>query len=121
MNQKRTLVIGASENPARYSNLAIHSLVNKNIEVLALAKRAGNVAGIQIKTSFPNDENINTITMYIGPERQPEYYSAIINLKPQRVIFNPGTENREFYSLLKKNSIEVLEACTLVLLSTAQY
>lgn len=118
---KRTLVIGASENPARYSNMAIHSLLNHNIEVVALAKRTGEVEGVKIITSFPKTEKIHTVTMYIGPQRQPEYYDDIIALKPKRVIFNPGTENKEFYTLLENYNIMVEQACTLVLLSTGQY
>lgn len=120
MKNKRTLVIGASENSARYSYLAIISLLKNNYEVVALAKRTGKVFGIPIQTNFPKG-NINTVTLYIGPHRQPEYYQKIIRLKPERVIFNPGAENDEFVELLEKNSIKAVEACTLMMLSTRQY
>ncbi len=122
MGNKKTLVIGASANPARYSNLAIHSLRQKDYEVVALAKRAAQVADVEIVTKFPAaDENIHTITMYVGPQNQPEYYKPILSLQPKRVIFNPGTENPELMKQLRENGIEVTVACTLLLLSTGQY
>ena len=93
MENKKTLVIGASPNPARYSNLAIRSLRGKGNDVVALAKRTGKVADVEIVTSFPSQENIHTVTMYVGPQNQPEYYEPIFSLNPERVIFNPGTEN----------------------------
>ena len=118
---KKTLVIGASENPARYSNKAILALRNHKHTVIALAKRAGHVNGVNIETSFPGNEEVNTVTLYIGAQHQPEYYSNIMELKPKRVIFNPGTENKEFVDLLKGKGIEAEEACTLVLLSIGNY
>lgn len=118
---KKTLVIGASENSARYSFKAIHALRNHDHEVVALAKWAGQVGDVSIQTEFPVEEEINTVTLYIGSQRQPEYYSDIIKLKPKRVIFNPGTENAEFANLLVENGIEAEEACTLVLLSIGNY
>ena len=117
---KKTLVIGASENPARYSNMAIRSLRNSNHEVLALAKRRGKVGDVSFQTQFPEDP-IHTVTLYVGPQRQPEYYSPILEMKPERVIFNPGTENDEFIQLLEENGIEAVEACTLVMLSIGNY
>ena len=120
MKIKRTLVIGASENPARYSNMAIRSLRNHNHEVLALAKREGKVDDVNITTEFP-DEDIDTVSLYVGPQWQTEYYEKVLKLKPQRVIFNPGTENPEFENLLEENDIEAVEACTLVMLSIGNY
>lgn len=121
MINKKTLVIGASENPSRYSHLAIHALRKNQHEVIAIAKRAGKVSDVVFQTEFPANENIHTVTMYIGTERQKEYYSNLIELKPERVIFNPGTENFALEELLEKNGIETIHACTLVLLSTGQY
>nr|WP_319571987.1 CoA-binding protein [uncultured Draconibacterium sp.] len=118
---KRTLVIGASENPARYSNKAILALRRNNHEVVALAKRKGLVDDVAIETTFPQNEDVHTVTLYVGPQHQPEYYSDIIRMKPQRVIFNPGTENPEFAEKLEANGIETEEACTLVLLSIGDY
>ena len=121
MVEKKTLVIGASTNPLRYSYMAVHSLRNYGYGVVALAKRTGEVAGVQIQTEFPSDENIHTVTMYVGPKNQSEYYQAILDLKPERVIFNPGTENIELAEKLQLEGIEAIEACTLMMLSTGQY
>ena len=118
---KHTLVIGASENPERYSNKAINALRLHNHGVFALAKRGGKVNDVIIQTAFPEGKNIHTVSMYIGPQRQSEYYDQIEALKPQRVIFNPGTENDVFASRLRAIGIEVEEACTLVLLSLGIY
>lgn len=88
---------------------------------MALAKREGKVADITIQTDTEKIGNIHTVTLYIGPERQPEYYEFLIQLNPKRVIFNPGTENSELAEILEKNGIETLEACTLVMLNTGQF
>jgi predicted CoA-binding protein len=118
---KKTLVIGASTNPERYSNKAIHSLRNYGNEVIALAKRAGKVADVEIQTEFPENEEVNTVTMYVGAKHQPEYYRHILDMKPDRVIFNPGAENLEFEEMLEMKGIETIEGCTLVMLHTNQY
>ena len=118
---KRTLVFGASLKPNRYSNLAIQRLVNNGIPTEAYGLKSGEISHVEVKTKLDEFQNIHTITLYINPDRQKQYYSEIIDLKPKRVIFNPGTENPEFYKLLKDNNIEVNVACTLVLLSTGQY
>jgi predicted CoA-binding protein len=121
MENKKTLVIGASINPERYSNMAIKLLRRYNHAVLALAKRAGKVDDVEIQTEFPVNEDIHTVTMYLGAERQPEYYQAILELKPERVIFNPGAENFELSDMLEMKGIETIEGCTLVMLNTSQY
>ncbi|SHE99668.1 hypothetical protein SAMN05444274_103200 [Mariniphaga anaerophila] len=120
-NNKRTLVIGASTNPERYSNKAIQMLREYNHDVVALAKRTGNVDDVTIQTDFPDEARIHTVTLYIGATRQPEYYEHILKLNPQRVIFNPGTENSEFKKMLESKSIETVEGCTLVMLRTNQF
>lgn len=120
IENKTTLVIGASENPARYSNRAIYSLRDRGHHVVALAKRMGQVADVAIQTEFP-DDSIHTVSLYVGPQRQPEYYSKVLELNPKRVIFNPGTENPEFETLLEENGIEAVQACTLVMLSIGNY
>ncbi|WP_343488436.1 CoA-binding protein [Allomuricauda sp. d1] len=117
----KTLVFGASLKPHRYSNLAIQRLVAHHKDTVAFGLREGNVAGISVTQDLDTFNDIDTITLYLGPQHQKEYYDAIINLKPRRVIFNPGTENPEFYEILKENNIEVEVACTLVLLGTGQY
>ncbi len=121
MSNKTTLVIGASTNPARYSHLAIHSLRRNGHDVIALAKKAGQVFDVSIQTEFPENYTIHSVTMYIGSQRQEEYYQSILNLKPERVIFNPGAENSVLQELLEENGIEAIEACTLVMLNTGQF
>ncbi len=118
---KKTLVLGASLKPNRYSNFALQKLVNNNIETVAFGLKKGDIAGVTIDTALVNYKAINTVTLYLNPKRQAAYYNYILSLKPERVIFNPGTENPEFYSILKTNGIYFEEACTLVLLSTNQY
>ena len=119
--QKRTLVIGASENPDRYSNKAIKKLNANNHPVVALGLRKGQVDGVEIVTELGTEEDIHTVTMYVGPKNQPSYFDIIAGLKPQRIILNPGTENPELEKVAEENNIEVLHACTLVMLSTGQY
>ncbi len=122
MENKKTLVIGASTNLERYSNMAIRALRRHGNDVVALAKRNGKVADVAFLTTFPSQQqNIHTVTMYIGPRNQPEYYNLILSLNPARVIFNPGTENNLFAQKLKEKGIETVEACTLVMLSIGQY
>ncbi len=118
---KKTLVIGASTNPARYSNMAIKTLLKHGHEVIALAKREGQVESVKILTKFPENELIHTVTMYVGEQHQPEYYQPVLDLQPERVIFNPGTENYEFIELLESKGIETIEGCTLVMLGTGQF
>jgi len=118
---KKTLVIGASENPDRYSNKAIKSLVSHNHEVVAIGLRAGEVARVSFNSEKTAFENVDTVTLYVGPQNQPEYYNYVLGLKPKRVIFNPGTENPEFITKLESAGIYQEIACTLVLLATGQY
>ncbi|NUY80857.1 CoA-binding protein [Flavobacterium sp. MAH-1] len=121
MTPKKTLVLGASENPMRYSYLAINSLVNKKHPVVAVGLKEAEVAGVKILTTPAPFADVDTVTLYLNPQRQQQYYDYIVGLKPERVIFNPGTENPELYSILKENGIEIEVACTLVMLSTSQY
>ncbi len=118
---KTTLVFGASLKTNRYSNIAIHRLQENNIDTKAFGLRAGYVGSVQITTNLSDIKNIDTITLYMNPSRQSEYYYQITELAPRRVIFNPGTENPEFYKLLGEKGIQVEVACTLVLLATGQY
>ena len=119
--KKKTLVIGASLNPSRYSNLAIHRLRTYDHPVKAFGLRSGTVADVDIDTELVQYEEIDTITLYLNSKRQEQYYDYILSLNLKRVIFNPGTENTEFYELLRRNNIEVEVACTLVMLGTRQY
>ena len=119
--KNETLVIGASLKPNRYSNIAIKRLRDYNQPAKAIGLRSGEVEDVTIETTLKDFKNIDTVTLYLNPKRQVEYYNYIIGLKPRRVIFNPGTENPEFYKMLRDNAIEVEIACTLVMLSTNQY
>ena len=116
-----TLVLGASIKPERYSNIVIGRLVRNGETVKAFGLKAGEVNGVTIDTKLFPYEDIDTVTLYLNPSRQSAYYDYIIGLKPKRVIFNPGTENPEFYKLLIENKIHAEVACTLVLLATNQY
>ena len=118
---KRTLIIGASNNPERYAYKAAERLLAHGHEIELLGLRPDTIFGKTIDTERKAYEGLDTLTLYVGPQRQPEYYDYVISLKPKRVIFNPGTENAEFETLLEKNGIEAEEACTLVLLGTGQY
>ena len=121
MKNKKTLVLGATSKPDKYAYLAITKLVDKGHSVLAIGHNAGEVAGIKIQTKAIPLKNIDTVTLYLNPARQRDYYNYVVEAKPKRVIFNPGTENPEFYQLLQLNNIKVEVACTLVLLKTNQY
>ncbi len=115
------MIIGASENPERYSNKAVKALMKKNFPVNLLGKTTGKINDIEIKTGFPKFENIHTVSLYLNPVYQEIYYDYIISLKPERVIFNPGAENPAFMRLLESNNIAAEDACTLVLLSLNAY
>jgi predicted CoA-binding protein len=118
---KKTLVLGASLKPERYSNIAIHRLQRNHHEVKAFGLKSGDVSGVEIDTELLDYEDIDTVTLYLNPTRQKEYYDYIVSLKPNRVIFNPGTENPELYNILDANGIAYEAACTLVLLGIGQY
>ncbi len=118
---KKTLVLGATTNPDRTAYTAIHKLVNYGHPVIAVGIKQGEVAGVPIEQGQPGVEGIDTVTLYVGPKNQPVFYDYILKLKPQRVIFNPGTENPELEAKLKENNIDFVEACTLVMLSVGKY
>ncbi|WP_456314065.1 CoA-binding protein [Pseudomonas shirazensis] len=121
MKNKKTLVLGATTKPDRYAFRAINMLVQKGHTVLAIGQNTGEVAGVKIQTKAVPIKNIDTVTLYLNPTRQRDYYNYIIEAQPKRVVFNPGTENPELYQLLELNNIKAEVACTLVLLATNQY
>ncbi len=118
---KKTLVFGASLKPNRYSNYAVQRLVANTVETVAFGLKEGEISGVKIDTELTEYKDVHTVTLYLNPKRQAAYYNYIVSLKPERVIFNPGTENPEFYNILKANNIAFEAACTLVLLATNQY
>ena len=117
----KTLVIGASENPQRYSNLCIKRLKEHGHEVVAVGAKDGEAHGVHIQKAKEEFKNIDTITLYLNPNRQKEVYDYILSLSPRRIIFNPGTENAELEKLCTQKNIEVVVACTLVMLSVGDY
>lgn len=121
MNAKKTLVLGASDNPSRYSYLAMQRLRNYNHPVVAIGRKHSFAGDVEISKEKKSWDNIDTVTLYLNPQHQREYYDYIISLKPKRIIFNPGAENDELAELARKNEIQPIEACTLVMLSTNQY
>lgn len=122
MAHKKTLVIGASAHPWRYSFLAVNKLLQHGYEVIALGKEAGRIDGVTIETRRKQFGDVDTVTLYINPGIQKEYYDYLLDvIKPRRIIFNPGAENPELEELAKSKGIETIEACTLVMLSTGMY
>jgi hypothetical protein len=121
MTIKKTLVLGASDNPSRYSYLAVQRLVSHHHPVIAIGRKKGMVENTPIIIEEPLIENLDTITLYLNSLHQKLYYKYILSLRPKRIIFNPGAENEELVGLAQANGIKPLEACTLVLLSTGQY
>jgi len=121
MKNKKTLLLGATTKTDRYAYRAINMLTQKGHTVLAIGQNTGEVAGVKIHTKAIPVKNIDTVTLYLNPTRQRDYYNYIIEAQPKRVIFNPGTENPELYQLLELNDIQIEVACTLVMLATNQY
>jgi uncharacterized protein len=121
MNNKKTLVLGATPNPGRYAYIAINRLLSYGHPVVAVGLKKGEVSGITIEPPVNIHDDIDTITLYVGPQNQEALYDYIINTHPKRVIFNPGTENQELENILISKNIEPVEACTLVLLATNQF
>lgn len=121
LSDKKTVVIGASQDPGRYSTIAIKMLHNKGIEVVALGLRKGTILGFPILTGRPEITDVHTVTLYIRPELQRPMYDYIFSLKPKRIIFNPGTENPEFEKKAGERGISTEVGCTLVMLSVGNY
>jgi predicted CoA-binding protein len=119
--KKKTLVLGASENPSRYSHLALQRLQSYQHPVVAIGKHKGMVGNTFIETEKKDWKDVDTVTLYLNPVNQKEYYDYILSLKPNRIIFNPGAENEELAKLATTRGIQPVEACTLVMLATNQY
>lgn len=117
----KTIILGATTNPARYAYLAAHRLSAAGHEIVNIGIKKGELAGVPIVPAQEPLSDVHTVTLYIGPKLQAQYYDYLVKTKPKRIIFNPGTENQELVSLAEANGIEPVFACTLVLLSTGQY
>ena len=120
---KKTVIIGATPNPARYAYTAARMLTDYRHPIVPVGIKKGNVAEEEILDlrEQPVINDVDTVTLYIGSRHQPEWYEYILGLKPRRIIFNPGTENRELYQRAKQQDIEAIEACTLVMLRAGTY
>ena len=120
---KKTVIIGATPDRSRYAYLAAQMLTEYDHEIVPLSIKKGEVFGKEILDlrKRPSIENVDTVTLYIGPQNQPEWYDYIISLKPKRIIFNPGTENDQLEKLAEEKGIEAVEGCTLVMLRSRQY
>lgn len=118
---KKTLVLGATPNPERYAYLATMRLHKHGHETVLVGIKSGQIDGVDIQEGMPDVPNVDTVTLYVGPGRQPEYYDYMLSLQPKRIIFNPGTENPELAKLAQAQGIETVEGCTLVMLSIGAY
>jgi uncharacterized protein len=120
---KKTVIIGATTDRSRYAYLAASMLTNYQHEIVPIGIKKGELFGKQILNIYdkPVIDNVDTVTLYIGPQRQPEWYEYILSLKPKRIIFNPGTENDTFENMAEAQGVEVVEGCTLVMLRSYQY
>ncbi|MER3497330.1 MAG: CoA-binding protein [Chitinophagaceae bacterium] len=121
MAKKKTLVLGASDNPSRYSFRALQRLQAHQHPVVGIGKKKGIVGNVAIETEPQKYEDIDTITLYLNPAHQKQYYDYILSLQPKRIIFNPGAENDELAEMAASKGIQTVEACTLVMLATGQY
>lgn len=120
--QEHVLVLEASLKQFRYSNIATKTLLQHNHKITAVGNREGYISDIQVKKEIPeNPEKVDTITLYLGPSNQKEYYDKILQLKPRRIIFNPGTENKELEKLARENNIETMESCTIIMLNEGTF
>lgn len=121
MSNKKTLILGASTKPSRYAFLAANRLYAKGHETILIGNKSAMLGDREIITTRPPIPDLHTVTIYLSPSIQEQYYDYILDLKPKRIIFNPGTENVLFMKKAQNEGIEAIEACTLVLLSTEQY
>lgn len=118
---KKTVVLGATPNPERYAYLAVKKLLAYGHDVVPVGIRKGEIDGTPIQNGRPEISGVDTITLYLNPEHQRDYYDYIFSLQPQRLIFNPGTENPELMGLAREKGVETEVACTLVMLSVGDY
>ncbi len=115
------VVLGASTNPFRYSNVAVRSLVEHGFRVTAIGNRPGEIDGTAIIAGMPAIEDVYAVTLYLGAVRQEAYHDYILALKPKRIVFNPGAENPELVRLARANNIEAVMGCTLIMLSNGTF
>ncbi len=118
---KKTVVLGATDNPDRFAYRAANSLTRHGHPIVLVGLREGIVAGQPIQKGQPLIADVHTVTMYVGTRNQAPLHDYILSLKPKRIIFNPGTENPELENKARQQGIETVEGCTLVMLSVGEY
>jgi len=121
MMQKKVVVVGASTKPGRYANMAVKKLLRYGHSVTAIGNKSGLIESVEIQTEWPENENFHTVTLYLNPYNQEPYISKILAMRPNRIIFNPGTENQTFAEAARKAGIETTFDCTLVMLDTNEF
>jgi predicted CoA-binding protein len=121
MEQKVTLVLGASTKPGRYANMAVERLVQRSIPVIAVGLHPGSIGSVKILTDIPTDVAVHTLTLYVGPSHHAIWADRIIDLAPERIIFNPGAEGQALEARARVAGIEIVKGCTLVMLSVGTY
>lgn len=115
-------VLGASPKEERYSYKAVKMLTEHGFAAIPVHPAGHAVLGIPGKKSLEDiSTEVDTLTMYVGASISDNEYDHIVALKPRRVVFNPGAENPALARKLREAGIEVIEACTLVLLQTDQF
>ena len=118
---KKTILLGATPDSSRYAYKAAHMLVRHGHDIIPVGLKKGEVAGKLIRNDFPVEENIDTVTLYVGTQNLPPLFDYIMKVKPKRIIFNPGTENQDLIELAMENGIEPVLGCTLVMLASGEY
>ncbi len=115
-------VLGASNNPERYSNMAVRRLRDAGHRVIPVNPALETIEGLPVTKSLGEiKEPVDTLTLYVGPQRSAPMIEDILRLAPKRVIFNPGTESPELAAALDRAGIPHIAACTLVMLQTGQF
>ena len=121
MQTKKTVVLGASPNPLRFSHKMVKSLVRHGIDVVPVGFRKGKISDVDILIGQPKIKDVHTISLFMGARHQPPFYDYILKLNPRRIIFNPGTYNPELSELAKKNGIEPVIDCALIMLNKGTF
>lgn len=118
---KKVMVLGASPNTRRFSHICVRTLLEQGYSVVPIGKRKGRINGEEIVTDKPSVDDLHTVTLYLGAQNQESYYQYILDLQPERIIFNPGAENPHFARMAKEQGIEVVESCTLLMLNSGNF
>ena len=116
------IVLGASNNPERYSNKAVKMLLQKGHHPLPVHPSIETIEGHPVFARLEDvSDPVDTISVYLSPEKSDQCAAGMLGSGARRVIFNPGAENPALAKRLQDQGMEVVEACTLVLLSTNQF